>query len=381
MNRVTFIFAGGGSGGHIFPGLAVAEQLSAIMGDRASFIFLTSQRPVDRAIMEKSPHRAVALPAQPIGVRPRALLRFVRSWGPSVRATRKLIRECRAQGEVHLVAMGGFVAAPAVQAARVEKINSTLVNLDAVPGKANRWMARRVRTGGFTVVPSALFPNWTTIPPIVRSGATSTLTPAQARAALALDPARPTLMITGGSQGSSTINAFVLAFVQAHAEKLAGWQILHQCGQPKPGSTGPTIDQLRSAYASASIPARVEALVQDMGTWWRSADLAISNCGAGSVAEVWCNHTPALLLPYPFHKDEHQKHNARVLVDAGACVLARDHIDAQANLREVGPTLAALLADPLKRENLRQALAKLGPADGAQRLARALSANLAQKTP
>ncbi len=107
-----------------------------------------------------------------------------------------------------------------------------------------------------------------------------------------------------------------------------------------------------------------------MGLAWRAADLALSRCGAGAVAEAWANRVPALFLPYPYHRDEHQRWNAQPLVDIGGALLERDRIDPALNAKAAGATLAALLRDPPRLRAMAAALERLGPADGADRAAR-----------
>ncbi|MFN0133406.1 MAG: UDP-N-acetylglucosamine--N-acetylmuramyl-(pentapeptide) pyrophosphoryl-undecaprenol N-acetylglucosamine transferase [Phycisphaerales bacterium] len=358
MNR--FLFAGGGTGGHIYPALAILEHL------HQPHLFLVSTRPIDARILAAASEPFEALPAQPIALRPRALLRFLRSWGPSVRAVRRLIHESRARGESpHLVAMGGFVAAPAVQAARAERVPITLVNLDAVPGKANRWIARRATT----IVSSAAMPgfDWPRVPPIVRAAARAGQPPAACRTALGLDPARPTLLVTGGSQGARSINSLLIEIARCEPAALAGWQILHQTGRDED-------DTVRAAYSAASVPAIVAPFIDRMAAAWGAADLAVCRSGANTVAEAWANAVPCLFLPYPFHRDQHQRLNAVPLVDAGAVALATDRIDPAANMQDAGQTLIALLRDPARRARMKAAFAALGPADGAARVAAILKA-------
>ena len=374
METATFVFAGGGSGGHLFPGLAIGEQLRELMGERAQLIFLCSDRAVDREVLAPEGVHFKALAAMPLGVRPRTLWRFLRGWGPSVRETRQLLREAKKRGAVHLIAMGGFVAAPAVQAARVERVPSTMVNLDAVPGKANRLIARRVTNGAYTVVACKDYPQWRVVPPIVRKAAANTLTRDACRAALGIDARRPVLMVTGGSQGSATINRLVMDITSHPSHPLAGWHVLHQCGAPKVGGRGPSREELAAAYRAVGVTATVEPLVRTMGLWWGAAELAVSSAGAGAVAEAWCNRTPTVFLPYPYHADQHQKLNAAALVDAGAAAITTDHIDAARNMAESGPVIMRLLGGADERARLRTALERLGPADGARRIAGELSA-------
>lgn len=350
-----YLFAGGGTGGHIYPALAILEHL------HAPHTLLVSSRAIDARILATAGEPFVALPAQPVGLRPRALLRFLRGWAPSVRTVRRLIREARAQGESpHLVAMGGFVAAPAVQAARAEQVPVTLVNLDAVPGKANRWIARRASA----IVSSAATPgfDWPRVPPIVRAAARAADPPAVCRARLGLDANVHTLLVTGGSQGARSINALLIELARRRPDALGGWQILHQAGHGDDAL-------VRAAYADAGARALVVSFIERMADAWGAADLALCRSGANTVAEAWANAVPCLFLPYPFHRDEHQRLNAAPLVEAGAAVLATDRIDAGANLADAGETLATLLTDADARARMKSALVALGPADGAARVA------------
>jgi len=409
----TFIFAGGGTGGHLYPGIAIARELARQSNGMARSLFVCSDRPLDAEILTNERLEHVPLGVKPLSMRPKGLLRFLRSWGKSVRESREIIRSevSRLQGSnhprdpvpnaVHVVAMGGFVAAPFVQAARVEHVGITLVNLDAIPGKANRLIARRAQTI-FTAaplapgtIPASKLARWQPVPPIVRPGAIAPFRlnatdehegKAECRATLGLNPDSPTLLVTGGSQGARSINQLMLALVDrsggvprdavSPAPSLrhamgsginTPWQVLHQCGKDD-------VEVLRLAYQRAGIRAIVEPFVKNMGLWWGAADLAISRAGAGSVAEAWANHVPAVFLPYPYHRDLHQKHNARTLVEAGGAILAFDTLDAERTIAEMAPALTDLLNNPTKRRAMRSALATLGPACGAERIAAALLA-------
>lgn len=358
----VFLFAGGGTGGHIFPALAIYEQLAARGPTRA--VFLCSDRPLDGRILGREHVHYRSIPAKPFGVRPRALLRFVRSWGPAVRSSRMVIQDRRRAGEeVTVVAMGGFVAAPVVHAAKAEGVPVLLVNMDAVPGKANRWIARRVER----VVTSTPVPGepWAQVPPIVRAAAKADKDAAACRGALGLDPAVRTLLVTGASQGARSINDLLRHMLGERPELFAGWQVIHQTGAGEDAT-------VKEAYEAAGVRALVKPFFERMAEAWGAADLAVSRAGAGSVAEAWANAVPTLFMPYPFHKDQHQRYNARPLEAAGAAIIADDLVEPGANAAGAGQALAELLSDEDRREALRSGLRDLGPADGAARIAEML---------
>lgn len=364
MSGPTYIFAGGGTGGHLYPGIAIWRELQALQPDAAA-VFVCSSKPLDAEILAKELVEYRPIPAKPFGVRPRALWRFLSAWGPSVRRSREILRG--GDGAV-VVAMGGYAAAPVVQAARAERVPVVLVNLDAVPGKANMWISRHAAVR-LTAADSGRVPeSWERVSPIVRAGARGLLEAGVSRAKLGLHPDRPTLLVTGGSQGAGSLNAFVCGIVRSHPGVLrsGGWQVLHQ--------TGPGENALMSAcYLEMGIQAVVVPFLSDMASAWAAADFAIARCGANTVAEVWANKTPTLFLPYPFHKDQHQRFNAEPLERAGGAVVRTDWVDMDRNVNENAPVVLDLLASFERRREMRRALEGLGAADGAMLAARAIS--------
>jgi UDP-N-acetylglucosamine--N-acetylmuramyl-(pentapeptide) pyrophosphoryl-undecaprenol N-acetylglucosamine transferase len=374
---LTILFAGGGTGGHLYPGLAITEAFPEALAQTSSnrdfrSIFLCSDRAIDRRILENAHAQFQVIRAKPLILRPVGLARFALALPRAIRETRAIIRRERAEGrEVILAAMGGFVAAPCVRAAKLARIPIVLVNLDAVPGKANEWIARRVDRI-LTSAPVSR-PGWAPIGPIVRAAARPQGSPADCRLAFGLDPDRPMLFISGGSQGARSINALFIAFAQHHAHDLRSWQILHQTGAGEASA-------VEAAYRAAGLRAVVREFLDPIGPAWGAASLAVCRAGAGTVAEVWASRCPALFLPYPHHADQHQTANAQALCNSGAAVLELDHIDPALNLAHAGQTMLELLRTPTRLDAMRAAAATLGPAHGAASAASALL-DLASKGP
>ena len=362
----TIILAGGGSGGHISPGLAIAEALRGL-NPQVQTIFLCSDRAIDATMLSEAKERFIALPAKPFDWQPRKLLAFY----PAFQRSRKSAHEVITRERVRCVmALGGFVAAPVMAAARDAKLPRILLNLDDPPGKANRMMARLA-----TRVLSAID---------VRSDAKfryervgfplrqRTIAPADAlecRTRLCLDPAKPVLLVTGASQGAASLNQLMIAFVKSHAAALRGWQVLHLCGE------GEVKAQLAEAYKIAGTPALVLPFLHEMGLAWGSAEVALSRAGANSVAEVAINLVPTIFLPYPYHTDQHQRRNAEPLEAFGGTVIVTDEVDPAKNLVEAGGVLVELLTNEPKRRAMRQALATHRPANAASDIAAMLLAS------
>lgn len=359
----TFVFAGGGTGGHLYPALAIAERLCEADPD-LQCIFLCSPRPIDAKILAEERVNFTVIPAAPLGLHPARLIRFIKSWHHAVAASRAALSGLQGRGAVQVVAMGGFVAAPVVRAAWSLGVEIDLVNLDAVPGKANRWIARSA-TQILDAAGSGYWPNARVLRPIVRSKAIAPLPPEQCRASLGLSPESRTLFVTGGSQGARTINELMIGLIRTNPGLLQDWQVFHQ--------TGLDADALmQRVYDEAGIPARTVPFCTSIGLAWGAATLAIARSGAGTVGEVWANGVPTVFLPYPFHRDQHQVHNAAPLVKAGGAIVCRDWIDPDQNARSAAPIVASLIRDTARLCTMRDALRGLGPADGASAAAAAL---------
>jgi UDP-N-acetylglucosamine--N-acetylmuramyl-(pentapeptide) pyrophosphoryl-undecaprenol N-acetylglucosamine transferase len=136
--------------------------------------------------------------------------------------------------------------------------------------------------------------------------------------------------------------------------------VLHLCGHT-PGAA----EELKAAYAKAEIPARVETFCNEMGLAWSAATIAISRSGAGSVAEAWANATPTIFLPYPYHKDQHQRLNALPLSEAGAALLMSDQIDPRVNAKQITGPLLALMTNAQRRIHMAELMRQKMPPDGA----------------
>jgi len=182
----------------------------------------------------------------------------------------------------------------------------------------------------------------------------------QAAARLGLDPAVNTLVVTGASLGAQTVNEGVLSMLGEIT--LRGWQILHLSGRDHAAA-------VRAGYREIDTPAVIIDFTPAMADVWAVADLAISRSGASSCAELTACGVPSILLPYPYHRDMHQRANAKVLAEAGAAVLVDDEKDARLNAQKLRPVIEPLLYDVDKRRAMSQAARHLGKSDAAGNVA------------
>lgn len=363
---LSILFAGGGTGGHIYPNLAVWEQVRKQSGDAAAQ-FVVSNRELDARVMgdltageDAGPVNWSPLSVRPLSMHPRHWPQFYAAWRSSVATARRLVREHQINA---VVGTGGFVSGPAFAAAKKEGIRAAMVNLDAVPGKANRMLAGRV-SKVFTVYESPALPGAERIGLPLPGRSIGPEDVDEARRTMGVDPISEVLLIVGGSSGAQSINRMMLSMIKLREvrEALIGWQIVHLAGP----NDAPA---LRHAYKEAGLAAMVEPYCQTMGAAWRAATIAVSRAGAGSVAEVWANRCPTIFMPYPFHKDQHQRLNAQPLVTRDAAVMVTDRVDAQTNARHVSGELLSLMVDSARRRAISDALKQTCPVNGADRIA------------
>jgi len=359
----TIAFAGGGSGGHISPGIALAEGLDA---RGVASIFLCSDRAVDAHMLGATKWPWRPMPARPLSIHPLRSMAFLRAF---IRTQRLARAELRGHDVSAVVTLGGFVAVPVARAASSLDIPVVMLNLDDPPGAANRAIARWAtqrwtscalgdRSAGFSARVVGL---------PIRSAAVVSQSPAECRRRLSLSPDRPTLLITGASQGSSSLNELMMEVCARDASHLEGWQVLHL--------TGGRDDQgLDEAYRRAGIPARVMAFLDAMGLAWGAATLCVSRAGANAVAEVALAAVPTLFLPYPWHKDQHQARNAAPLAACGGAIVLRDHVDRVANLRDTGLAMKALLRDRAAIDMMRASLLARRPENPVDSISREIEA-------
>lgn len=358
----TFAFAGGGSGGHISPGLAIAERLREL-APQTRAIFLCSTRSIDAEMLREADESFVPLPATAPGLRPGPALRFLLNY----RASRQqMVETLRAEHVDHVVALGGFVAAPVVAAAKACGIPVTLINLDAPPGKANRWIARSC-DAVWSAVELPMLPRFASavvgVP--IRRRTLAPDSPEACRAMLGLAPEKPTLLVTGASQGAVSINAVMRSILSREPSLLRNWQVHHIAGRER-------LEPIRDIYRRVGVPAVVEAFRHDMGPAWGAATLVISRAGANSVAEILANAVPAIFLPYPHHRDQHQRRNAEPLEQLGGAIVLEDAVNPEQNASRLLPVLRKLLPDRSRLETMHVALKAHAPGDAAGEIAQRL---------
>lgn len=344
----------GGTGGHFFPGIAVADQLR-LRGCEVTL--LISPKEVDQEAVKNALGMKVAtLPA--VAMTRGRFGPFLLGFWKSYRASKQLFR---ARPPEAVLAMGGFTSAPPVMAGRSFGAATFLHESNTIPGKANRWLAHFVSQAfvGFPTAAGRLHNTnilCTGTPVRPQFEVTE---PASCRMALGLDAKRPTLLIMGGSQGASGINDLVVQSLPHLLKAAPDLQFLHL--------TGPNdVSKVESGYAAHQARVIVRPFLTEMELALGAATVAVSRAGASSLAELAAMQLPAVLIPYPTAADNHQFHNARALAESGAALMLPQR---GATAPELAAHVLSIATDPARRASMAKALERWHTADAAELIA------------
>jgi len=300
------IVAGGGTGGHLFPGLAVAEAVAARGG--TDVLFVGSAYGIEAKAIPATPFPFHALFVR--GVRGRGI-RGVLAFGWELpRAVRESWRILSRFRPTLVLGLGGYGSVPVALAAWLRRVPLVLLEQNAYPGFANRLLGRLARKICTTYAESAVF--------FPAGKAVHTGNPVRQLVCRQRPvPEHFTLFAFGGSQGAHSINVAMLDAAPVLLRELPGLRIVHQTGAAD-------AQWVRQRYDAVGVEADVREFVADMGDAYGRADLIICRAGATTLAELTALGKPAILIPYPFAADDHQRRNAEILVAQGAAEMIRN---------------------------------------------------------
>jgi UDP-N-acetylglucosamine--N-acetylmuramyl-(pentapeptide) pyrophosphoryl-undecaprenol N-acetylglucosamine transferase len=356
------LFAGGGTGGHLLPGVAAAERLRALE-PRARVIFAATDRDAAGAWGRAAAGESLPLASPRLPRGARDVPGFVAAMAASVHDSVRALHRHRVDG---VVGLGGYASVGPALAAIATGRPAVLLEANLVPGAANRLLARLGATTAVSFEETGgLLPG---------SRAVHTGNPLRAAvlekrrdaAGFGLDPSRPVLAVVGGSLGAAGLNERVRAALPLVAE--AGAQLIWAAGSADAARA------LDAASRAAGVRARVVAFCGDMGSLYGTADLLLARSGGGTVAEAAANGVPAVFVPYPHHADRQQHRNAAALVRCGA---ARAVEESELTPERFRVEVLGLLGDAEARARMAAAAAALGRPDAADRVARLVLERLA----
>jgi UDP-N-acetylglucosamine--N-acetylmuramyl-(pentapeptide) pyrophosphoryl-undecaprenol N-acetylglucosamine transferase len=343
------ILAGGGTGGHVIPAIAIAQELQKRYA--AEMLFIGTRRGLEGRLV---PAAGFPLEFVQVGALNRVSLatRAKTAFNLPRAVFSAAILLNRFQPDV-VIGVGGYASGPAMLAAVLKHLPTLAFEPNLVPGFANRVVARFVSAAAVHFERTAeYFRN-----PVV--------TGVPVRPAFFRIPQKnyaassPTLLVFGGSQGARAINQAVVRALPELLRRLPGLLLIHQTGEHD-------YNEVQSAYAQAGVHAEVHKFIDDMPAFFARADLILCRSGASTVAEIAAAGKPAVFVPFPRAADDHQRRNAEAMEQAGAAVVLEE-----TRLDEVWlvDTISALLEDPRRLSNMGRAASAMAHPDAAKDIA------------
>ncbi|WP_437229654.1 undecaprenyldiphospho-muramoylpentapeptide beta-N-acetylglucosaminyltransferase [Planctomicrobium sp. SH661] len=358
----SLVICGGGSGGHLFPALAVVEELQQRPLAPQRILFLTGQRSIDRAILDQHGAEQIALPAVDSPSFRRHPVQSLKSlW----RATAHASKVLKSLPSPVLLGTGGYGSVPGVLAGRWRKRPIFLMEQNVIPGRATSFLARFARTVCLSFSETRQF-----LPENIKTEFTGN----PVRAAIAqMSPksaaSRKRILVLGGSQGATAVNAAMLRFAAEHSELLKGWTILHQTGHSD-------CERIRKAYKEMKQKAEVSAFFENMPETYQKAGIIVTRAGGTSLAEIACAGLPAVIVPYPRSLRNHQQINARHFVGRKAAYMIEQGTSRFDS--DFATAIHTLIEDKLQRKIMGQAMRNVAEPEAAQRVADLIQATVKQ---
>jgi UDP-N-acetylglucosamine--N-acetylmuramyl-(pentapeptide) pyrophosphoryl-undecaprenol N-acetylglucosamine transferase len=350
---MKLVIAGGGTGGHLFPGVALAAEFEKLMTD-CKIIFIGAQRGLETSVIPALGYDLVTLPV-------RGVVGFgffsgaVRSLGLIAASVKAFWILGRIRPDL-VIGVGGYASVPAILAAALRGLPRCILEQNVSPGKANQVLSRfaqRIYQG---------FASRTEVFPMEKTRVTGnpirpeTLPPED----LQRPQGRRTLLVLGGSQGARQINELVSSVVGRLKKLFPDLTVIHQ--------TGPAHEEaVRQAYEEAGVEAEIVPFINDMADAYAEADLCLSRAGAMSVSEFTASGLPAVLIPYPDAAGGHQWQNGRWMEERGAAVVIQPD-DVTPDL--LFEQLKKLLSDPMLLAEMAEASRRAGIRDAGEVIAR-----------
>ena len=359
MSEPRFIISGGGTGGHIFPAISIANALKTKCPD-AKILFIGAEGRMEMTRVPEAGYEIVGLPVRGL-VRPLwspknigVMIDFLRSR----HKVKKIIKDFRPQVAI---GVGGYASAPTLNAAASMGVPCLIQEQNSYAGVTNKSLAQKAKK--ICVAYDGMerfFPADRLIKtgnPVRQSLLTNTMTRQEARRAMSLDPERPTILVIGGSLGARTINNAIAAGLSRFEQ--SGIQVVWQTGKFY-------IDECERKAKEAGVTlVKPQAFVSDMAAAYKAADIVISRAGASSISELCLLGKASVLVPSPNVAEDHQTKNARALSDRGAALFIPDNIAEQTLVEES----IALVSDKQAIARLEQEVLKLALPDSADIIA------------
>ncbi|HYR86199.1 MAG TPA: undecaprenyldiphospho-muramoylpentapeptide beta-N-acetylglucosaminyltransferase [Terriglobia bacterium] len=343
------IIAGGGTGGHLFPGIAVAREIQR-RDSRSEILFVGAEQGIEARIVPKEGFPLRTLPLG--GIKGVGMVRRIKNLLAMVGGLFKAQGILRDFKPDVVIGVGGYASFPMLSAAIMSGYPRVIMEQNAIPGLANRVLGRWV---DFAAVSDP-----------------RTQSHFGKRAVMTGNPVRPefkaippkdhvlpyTILVFGGSQGAQSINKAVIEALDDLQDWKDRLRFVHQTGERQ-------VDDVKRAYAGKGFQADVRAFFNDFHQQYAAADLIVSRSGATTVAEIKASGRAAILIPFPFAADDHQTKNARAMADEKAAVLVPN---AELSGKRLASVIRELTADPARLKEIESNARRIAILDAEQRI-------------
>src|SRR5437867_162543 len=349
LGRMRVIIAGGGTGGHLFPGIAVAREIQRRHA-RSEILFVGAEQGIESRIVPKEGFPLKTLPIGGIkGVGLQRKIRNLAGMLDGLFRARGILRDFKPDV---VIGVGGYASFPTLMAAIFGGYPRVIMEQNAIPGLANRALSRWV---DFAAVSDP-----------------QTQSYFRGRAVVTGNPVRPEfksippkdhrvpypILIFGGSQGAQSVNRAVMEGFKYLMDWKDRLRFVHQTGERQ-------LDEVKRAYAEAGFEADVRVFFNDFHQQYAAADLIVARSGATTVAEIKAAGRAAVLIPFPFATDDHQTKNARAMVDEGAAVLIPN---ADLTGERLAGTVRDLVGNPARLKEIESNARRIAILDAEQRI-------------
>lgn len=360
ISNSKYFVTGGGTGGHIYPAMAVADKLSE---EGAKVYYVGNKRNMEFELAAKKGYKFlhVSVSGMPRKLNPKFFL-----WGVKlVKAIIRSVRYIKKYNPQAVFATGGYVSAPMIFACIITKTPYIMHDCDAMPGLVTRRLSKRARyvTLAFENAKKYI-PNKNTVVTgnPIREGFKS-INRVMALSKMSLNAAKLTICIMGGSQGAKSINNTTIELIKEFSQEL-NLQVIFQTGKK---NYDDVVERLQKIYPNFEQDRNliIRPYFEDMISVLKSSDIVVSRAGSLSLSEICASGAAPILVPYPYAAANHQRINAKYLLEMGACIYIEDKELEPNKLREA---VVGLVENPLKMNYLKQNASHLAKYDAAEEI-------------
>lgn len=347
------LLAGGGTGGHLFPGIALAEEI-VTRHPKNDVVFVGTDRGLEARVVPQNGFVFEAIKSRGLkGMGPVQLLMGLLMVPVSMWSAFSLLRKYRPDV---VVGVGGYSSGPVVLMAWLMRIPTALLEQNALPGLTNRILGRFVSAAFLTfeaAIPGFPYSRAHVLGNPIRRGLLENFLRPK------VEHGTFTLLIFGGSLGAKGLNARIIEMLDQLGDLKGQVKFVHQTGKSD-------LETVKAAYAQRGIEADVREFIDDMASAYLGADLVICRAGATTLCELTICKKASILVPFPHATDDHQAVNAKALVDAGAAVMFRE---AELTGEKLAATIRSLKNEPERLARMEKAAGNLGRPEAGREIA------------